>query len=299
MDRARSLVAVLAGLSLAVGAVQADAASVSSEAIGTVWGTNAGDADSGGGLVPVASSAAYTRPNPPGDGALSSAASAGVGQLAARASVTVSNAPGYLAPTFSLYGTSTAQGLASFVDRWTFMDRPLDTPGALRLGLRFDGAGAGTASGATAVTDARFQMDLTSLTGGGSPYDFANYSSGFIPLAAEQVIVELDFLYGRPINVGGSLLARAWIVSLIDSTSYSGSGDSIFDQTAAFETLEVQNDQGQWTTSYTLATESGGQYPFQVPEPAPVASAVAAIAVLASVRARRAIWCQPSPSRTS
>jgi hypothetical protein len=265
----------------------ASAAQVLSSVSTTVWGTNTGDQDSGTGAAPVESEAAYVRPTQPVDGAVHGSASAAVGLLAASADSAVTNAPGYLSPTFSLYGTTDAQALASFSDRWTFGGQPLDTPGVLRVTLTFDGTTAGSASTGTVSTFGRFNLDLTSLAAFDNVHDAAAYQSGALEVADEVAVIELDFLYGRPIVVGGTLVARAAVVSAIDASFYSGSAEAAFAQTAALVDLEVQ-DGVSWTRSYALQKESGGTYPFEAPEPSSAVLALAAASTLAAARITRA-----------
>ncbi len=267
-------------------AARADAASVVASASGTIWGTPAGDQELGNGSALVSAAAAYQRPPQVNDGGFSAECSAAVGLLAARADLSVTNAPGYLSANFSLYGTSLVSGLGQFQDRWIFSGRPLDTPGRLRLVLAFDGVGAGSATNAIAEAYGKFDFSILSLEEFDGVYASQVYASGQLQVADETVPLELDFLYGRPLLLSGTLVAKVQLLSVLSAYAYSGSGESDFNHTASLVSLQVQNPQGQWTSSYTLETESGGTYPFQVPEPGSTLSAVAGMLALALVRAR-------------
>ena len=277
----------LAALVFHAAASEAFTPSLLSRATGTVWGTNAGDEDVSLDGVPVNSAAAYTRPPEVNDGAISASAAAAFGTLGAHATLSVTNAPGYLSAQYPFYGTSKAEGYATFQDRWTFSDRPLDTPGRLRLRLAFDGAASGSATGAMPSIFGRFHLDLVSLEEFDDVHDAQFYHSGELAIADETPSIEIDFVYGRPVVVTGSLLAEVMLISNLDAGSYSGGGDAAFDQTAALVGLEVQDAQAQWTTSYTIATASGAPYPFEVPEPSQGVSADVSLAALGWCWARR------------
>ena len=286
-----TVVGAAAALAIAGFGAGADASSVLSQTEGSIFATPASDMDTGTGLTPVASSAAYERPPELNDGAIHMAASAAVGSLGASADLSITDAPGTLSSPY--YTTAQAQGYATFQDRWTFSDRPLDTAGTLRVTLHFAGTASANATGATPNGSGRFTFDITSLEAFDNPHATQNYDSGIVQVANDDAVLELSFLYGRPVIVNGSLVARVRLDSLPDAYSYSGGGAADFTQGAEITSLEVQDAVGQWSTSFTLTTESGGQYPIPTPEPSEVAETAAAVVALATCRA------QARPSRAS
>jgi hypothetical protein len=258
--RARHSVLVAVAL-LAGSAGSAQASSILADASGSVWGTGASERNSGSGSSPVTATASYVRP--PGDGQFSAFAVASVGRLAATAGLSVSNQP------LSLFGDPIANAQASFQDVWTFGGQPLDTPGRLRITLSFSGVGSGSATGAVVDVFGIFNLSLNSMTALSNVHDSDSYISGQQQAVSDLVVIDLDFLYGRPVLITGTLAAHFQLRPTVVSGGYSGSGQAQFGNTAELIALEVQDAQGQWTTSYVLGTESGGLYPFQVvPEPA-------------------------------
>jgi PEP-CTERM motif len=267
----------------------AHAASLLARADGVIWGTPAGDQSMGTGATPVTASGGYQRPPQVNDGRFDATATAAVGSLGAAANLSVSNAPGFLSPQFPFYGESQVSGLASFQDSWIFAGQPLDAPGKLRLTLSFEGATSGSATNGITNPFGRFDFDITSLAEFSNIHQARGYHSGARTAADETVVLDLDFLYGRPLLLSGTLVAVVQVVSLPTSFTYSGVAEAQFGNTAALVGLEVQDALGNYTTDFALETESGGRYPFQpVPEPTTLTLLALGLAGMAWTRSRRA-----------
>jgi hypothetical protein len=119
------------------------------------------------------------------------------------------------------------------------------------------------------------------------PNGLGEYHSGPQNLINHDEVIEMDFLYGRPIDVQAELFVLASLEPATLGVQFAGECEAVFDNAVEFRNLEVQSSPGQWTTSYDLTTESGGTYPFDVPEPAAAALAMTSVAALAIARSVR------------
>jgi hypothetical protein len=189
-----------------------------------------------------------------------------------------------------------ADGSARFEDTWTFTDRPLDTPGQLRVGIHFEGVAAQTSTfgGLNAIGVLNVGLSALDSLEHQNPIGGWNFSDrveafGGVELAAEDIDILSDpvpFLYGRPVRVDGSLGA-----SVRGDLFATGAGQTDFSNTAAFTRLQVLDAQGNWTTAFNLETASGATYPFAVgptpiPEPTTFALLLTGVAALVGATAR-------------
>lgn len=279
-------------LVLALGLPAAQAAQIpqtSASAGGIIYGQGGGDLDESFALARVTAEVVRAvRPSAQNAASLSAMAEAQAGLLKARASLSLLNAPANTG--FSYYNQ--AEGYAQFHDDWLITGQPLDTPGRLRLTLRF----AGTVEQAALIPArptgfGQFTFDLSSVRENENSVDslreLFRIDNGS---ASETRTVELDFLYGRRISVAGYLLARAEITVPPGTYIATGESSADFSHTAALTQLEVWDaDAGRYSASVQLQTSASTLYPFQapVPEPGTLALACGGLAALGSVAAVR------------
>jgi hypothetical protein len=293
-DRARRRYASVLTWLLALIARPDDAAAVSqveATARGWLYNTSRTNGDTGDGSQTVVAETEYAGPDVV-EGRFSATASAGVGLLGATGFIAVVLGPGGFGPIYE------GRGQARFRDAWVFGGRPTDTLGRLRLTLNFQGAA--TASGnfdTYASAFGRFDMAITSLDEFDTPIG-ANgmgvYNSGPQTNINHDEVIEIDFLYGRPIDVQAELFVLATLGPETQGLPFAGEAEGVFAPSSVrFTELEVQDTEGQWTTDYELTTESGGPYPFDAPEPSSTALALASIAALAARRHRPRISSSP------
>lgn len=193
-----------------------------------------------------------------------------------------------------------ADASARFEDTWVFTDRPLDTPGQLRVGIHFEGVAAQTSTFGSLNASGALRVDLLALDSlehqnviGGWVFFERVEAFGNVERANEDVDLLSDpvpFLYGRPVRVDAGLGA-----AVRGELSVTGAGLADFSNTAGFTSLEVLDAQGKWTTAFNLETASGATYPFAVgppgpsPIPEPSTFALVLTGVAALVGAKRAL----------
>ena len=200
------------------------------------------------------------------NGTWKASATAGYGQLGATAELSGSNVA-------ASFGNAQASSRAQFGDIWTLTDEPLDTVGQLRISIHFDGA-ASQAPGVSAIVTSLggLNVSLNALSENGNIFGSTGIFSGEIFGAVDITYVSdpLSFRYGRPIKVGGTVAAFVQMSPLANFAAFSGSGSAEFGSTASFTRLEVLDTNGNWTTDFSLNTETGARYPFEPQDPAPI-----------------------------
>lgn len=269
-------------LSTAWLASPAQAATTRAGVTGQMWSTPVADGASSDTGAPRQAQVVYAYPGgpTPGEGEWAGRAEARVGVLKASARIQVIDAPGS-----ANSNDNQAQAVAAFTDQWILNDRPLDTPGKLRLVLHFSGTASGTAAApAFADTFGQLSFSILSLAGNTNIVDAADYfrkvDSGGV---AEDAVLNLSFLYGRPLLLNASLVANAQLrVGRADAVPVTGEGSAQFGNTAAVTSLQVWDpDTGTYTGRFSLLTESPTPYPFQAPVPEPSAAWLAGAGLLA------------------
>lgn len=256
-------------LAIVAGSSSAHAAHTTAITSGMIFGARDGQTEVSPALAPVRAGFDYTQP-PYRDtgGRISAVAEAQAGLLKSRASLSVLNAPADL--NYGYYNL--AEGSAQFQDEWILFGQPLDTPGRLRVSVRFAGhlveavSGVGTPSGFGQLT-----FDMTSVAANENVVDGLRQHWRIDDGSIDQTqTLELDFLYGRRIIVAGYLTVRAEISAPGGTRVVTGSSTADFSHTAALTRLEVWDAaSGRYGAAFQLQTGAPTLYPFQAPVPEP------------------------------
>jgi hypothetical protein len=268
-------------------AADAGVADVEAYAEGYVVDGHRLDTQTSPGIGTVSANVSYASSPPLFAGNFAASSRAAEGNLGVSAFVSVTDAPGLTNLSHNFFPLTAAVGDARFLDSWTFNNQPLDTPGKLRVTVEFHGSTSANAVGATPTAVGQFEFDLDTLSG--LPNENSSYISGLLTNANETAVVGIDFHYGRPVIVDGHLTANVKIDSDVNAFTFSGSALADFSNTAKLVKLEVRDENGQWTTNYSLTTASGAVYPFQaqvVPEPSAASVSLAMIGLFACLTFR-------------